>query len=83
MTNKTRLTQKGQATIPKHIREYLGLKTSNFIEFKIKDGQVIIKPADSLEKNFGKIKPKKRPEDFKKIRDFVENEIAKEAGEEI
>ncbi|MEW5804977.1 MAG: AbrB/MazE/SpoVT family DNA-binding domain-containing protein [bacterium] len=51
-TSKTRITQKGQVTIPKYIREYLGLKIENEVEFKIEKGKVIIQPAPSLEANF-------------------------------
>ena len=81
-TNKTRITQKGQVTIPKHIREYLGLKTKNEVEFKVEKGRVIIEPATSLEANFGKVKPKRKPEDFAKVRKAFEKEVAKEVIEE-
>ena len=82
-TNKTKITQKGQVTIPKHIRNYLGLETKNYIEFRIKKGEVTIKPATSLEKGFGKVRAKKRPEDFKAARNAFEKGIAEEvSGEE-
>jgi len=81
-TNKTRITQKGQVTIPKHIREYLGLKTKNEVEFKVEKGRVIIEPAPSLEANFGKVKPKRKPENFAKARKAFEKEVAKEVTEE-
>jgi AbrB family looped-hinge helix DNA binding protein len=77
-TNKTTLTQKGQVTIPKKIREYLRLKAKSQVEFKIEKGQVVIKPATSLESNFGRVKPKKKPENFKKIREAFKKEVAKE-----
>ena len=44
-TNTTTITQKGQVTIPKEIREYLGLKTKNQVEFRIEKGKVVIKPT--------------------------------------
>lgn len=81
-TNTTRITQKGQVTIPKHIRDYLGVKTKNYIEFGIEKGKVFISPATPLEKNFGKVKPKQRPEDFSKARIHFEKEVAKKANEE-
>lgn len=82
-TNKTIITQKGQVTIPKHIRDYLGLKTKNKVEFMIEKERVIIQPATSLEANFGRIMAIKRPEDFKAARISFEKAVAKEAsGEE-
>lgn len=78
-TNTTRITQKGQVTIPKHIRDYLGVKTRNYIKFRIEKGKVVINPAASLEENFGKIKAKITPEDFSKARTRFEKEVAKQA----
>ena len=40
------LTRKGQVTVPKPFRDYLGLKPGAAVEFAFApDGQVIIKPA--------------------------------------
>jgi len=48
----TKISSKGQITIPKEIREYLEAKPGDKIEFEIKDGDVIIrlsqKPSDSM-----------------------------------
>lgn len=82
MTTKTSITKKGQVTIPKRIRQYLGLKTRNQVEFKIEKGQVIIEPATSLESNFGRVRPKRKPEDFKEVRKSFEKEVAKEVSRE-
>ena len=81
-TSKTRMTQKGQVTIPKHIREYLGLKTKNEVEFKIEKGKVTIEPAASLEANFGRVKPKRKPENFARIRKVFEKQVADQVAEE-
>jgi len=49
----TRLTQKGQVTIPLEIRELLGLKPKDRVRFEIVEGKVEIKPAPSvLERHF-------------------------------
>jgi antitoxin PrlF len=43
----TLLTSKGQVTVPKPFRDYLGLKPGSAVEFAFtSDGQVIIKPAE-------------------------------------
>ncbi|MFH1564924.1 MAG: AbrB/MazE/SpoVT family DNA-binding domain-containing protein [bacterium] len=75
--NTTRITQKGQITIPKYIREYLGVKIKNYIEFEIEKGKVFINPSVAIEDNFGKVKPRQRPEDFSKTRSHFEKEMAK------
>ncbi|MEY4686242.1 MAG: prlF antitoxin for toxin YhaV toxin [Verrucomicrobiota bacterium] len=37
------LTSKGQATIPKQIRDLLGVKPSGRITFEVRDGEVILR----------------------------------------
>lgn len=42
----TRVTSKGQITIPKHIREALGLEPGSRVEFDVDDqGRVVLQPA--------------------------------------
>ena len=42
-----RLTTKGQVTIPKRLREYLGLKLGSNVDFELaRDGRVILKADD-------------------------------------
>lgn len=44
--HRTLLTSKGQVTVPKPFRDYLGLKPGAAVEFAFApDGQVVIKPA--------------------------------------
>ena len=50
---ETRVTQKGQVTIPLEIRELLGLKPRDRVRFEVIDGKVQIKAAtSSLERYF-------------------------------
>jgi antitoxin PrlF len=52
-----RMTTKGQVTIPKRVREHLGLKPGSEVEFAVtKDGQIAIKTKEK--------KPKGRFEEF-------------------
>jgi len=48
----TKISSKGQVTIPKEIREYLGVRPGDRLEFEIVDGNVIVrlskKPSDSI-----------------------------------
>ncbi|WP_448589402.1 AbrB/MazE/SpoVT family DNA-binding domain-containing protein [Thermodesulfobium sp.] len=83
-TNKSVLTKKSQVTLPKQIRDFLGVKAGERISFVIEDNTVKIVPIKSkLEENFGKVKPIQKPEDFKQIREFVEQKIVQEAANEI
>jgi AbrB family looped-hinge helix DNA binding protein len=57
-TNKTVLTKKSQITLPKKIREFLGVKPGERVAFIIENNAVQIIPLKSkLEENFGKVKP--------------------------
>lgn len=84
ITEKSALTKKYQITIPKKIREFLRINRGDTVKFIIEDNEVKIKPVKSkIEENFGKVKPKNKPEDFKKIRDYVEKKLAQEVSKEI
>jgi len=42
----SRMTSKGQVTIPKRIRDHLGLKAGSEVEFEYADGgKVVLKPS--------------------------------------
>lgn len=84
ITEKSALTKKYQVTIPKKIREFLRINKGDTVKFIIENNEVKIKPVRSkIEENFGKVKPKNKPEDFNKIKNYVEEKIAQEVSEEI
>lgn len=71
------LTKKGQTTIPKDIRQYLGINPYDRVEFVVDNrGAVEIKASRSLEENFGRVKPKHIPESFRGIRKEFEEGVA-------
>ncbi|MBI5788531.1 MAG: type II toxin-antitoxin system PrlF family antitoxin [Candidatus Schekmanbacteria bacterium] len=72
------LTQKGQTTIPKNVRDYLKIKPHDRIEFVISCGEVIVRPVGTIEANFGKVMPRKKPEDFQTVRSDFEENVAQE-----
>ena len=44
----TKMTAKGQVTIPKRLRDYLGLKPGSNIDFEMaEDGRVVLRPGDA------------------------------------
>ena len=45
----SKLTSKYQATIPKEVREFLGLSQGDGIGFEIEDGQVVLKKIGKVD----------------------------------
>jgi len=71
-----KLTSKGQATIPKEIRDYLDLKPGDRILFVQQDGEVILRPVTrTLLEMRGTIQPRHTPEDFDKVRKAVKRKV--------
>jgi AbrB family looped-hinge helix DNA binding protein len=77
----TSVTSKGQVTIPADIREHLGIKPKDKVRFEVaEDGTVRVIPAPSrLAALFGSVKPLKKPEDFKALRQKFEEGVAESA----
>jgi AbrB family looped-hinge helix DNA binding protein len=58
----TTLTVKGQVTIPKQIRDALGLTPGSAVDFAVnRDGQVVLHKAPGIQ---GKTKTKPQPDRF-------------------
>ncbi|HUP47885.1 MAG TPA: AbrB/MazE/SpoVT family DNA-binding domain-containing protein [Thermoanaerobaculia bacterium] len=41
---RSTLTSKGQITLPKEVRDHLGLQTGDRVNFEIRDGAVVVEP---------------------------------------
>ena len=62
--SETKLTRKGQITIPAEIRARLGLKPKDVVRFEIEGDEVKLKPATSqLLAGFGAVSPRQKPKD--------------------
>ena len=74
MATTVRITQKGQVTIPRKIRDKLGSKV---VEFDIVDDQIIIRPLTSVA---GSLSAYNRKESvpFKEAREKAWDEISRE-----
>ena len=78
-----KITAKGQITIPKRIREMLGVKPGDRLLFSREKGRVVIYPVKgTLFDLRGSLKPKKRPEDLEEVREKVRREVARRAADE-
>jgi AbrB family looped-hinge helix DNA binding protein len=67
------MTTKGQVTIPRTVREYLGVKPADTVEFAVVNGAVVVQKPQHLRLDdvFGAVTPTSRPEDFKRRRDVA------------
>jgi len=80
---ETTLTQKGQVTVRLPIRRALGLERGDRIVFEIEDGRAILRRSpETILAGFGAVAPRKRPEDFRALRDEFERGVAAEGGTE-
>ena len=72
------VTSKGQVTIPADVREHLGIKPKDRVQFEIsEDGSVTVVPARShVLASFGAVKPRQQPEDFRALRKEFEEGVA-------
>jgi len=64
-----RVTSKGQVTIPKNVRESLGIKPGSSLRFRVVEGKCVVEKevkVDKLEKWVGYLKSKKRTDELMK-----------------
>jgi antitoxin PrlF len=54
MRKSSKISSKGQITVPREIRLRLGLKPGDRVEFFIDDGRTVIRPARAPENPFTK-----------------------------
>jgi antitoxin PrlF len=81
--HKTALTRKSQITLPRKIREILKVGPGDQVSFQIDGSEVKVVAVPSLlENNFGKVKPKIKPEDFKEQRKDFEKGVAEDVLKE-
>lgn len=73
----SKVTTKGQATIPKEIRELLGLKPGDRVMFLKRGDEIVLYPVKGTLLDLkGSIKPRSRPEDLEEVRRLVKKRIA-------
>jgi len=66
------ITVKGQATIPKAIREHLGLKPGDRVKFFVHpDGSVVLLPKRPVSALRGIVGPRRKPVTIKEMNEAV------------
>ena len=77
------LTKKWQTTIPKDVRNLLGLKPNDRIFYLIEGERVVLKPLKGNILDLrGSVTTKEKPVDFKKLRDNTRKKVARRIVEE-
>jgi len=77
----TRITSKGQVTVPVAIRRALGLKPRDRLAFTLEDGVATLRKAESIvDKLAGSVKYEGPPLDFKKLREEFARDMARNAA---
>lgn len=78
---ETRLTKKGQVTIPAEVRRRLGLKPGDKVRFEVDGEDVRIRIATSkLLEGFGAVTPRERPEGWKTVWGDIKQAVGEEAA---
>jgi AbrB family looped-hinge helix DNA binding protein len=76
----TRLTQKGQVTIPQPIREFLGLKARDGVRFEVVDGRVLVTAAPrGIGRHFASVPVPKPAPDWRAEREAFQQGLADQA----
>lgn len=79
----SKITSRGQTTIPKKVRDLLGLEPGDRVQFVLKEGEVVLQPIKlTLLDLRGSIKPRRHPEDFNEVRQEVKRRVSRKAAHE-
>lgn len=75
------VTSKGQTTLPRRLREALGLKPRDRILYELADGRAVLRPLKGDVFGLrGSVRPRQRPEDFRAARRTVQRKVARAAA---
>lgn len=78
---QSRMTSKGQVTVPAELRKELGLEPGDRVEFVRENGTIRVRKAESIVRKLaGTVTPPPGRENWtwEEIREFTEQEIAKD-----
>jgi AbrB family looped-hinge helix DNA binding protein len=81
-TARAKVTSKGQITLPKAVREALGIDKASVVEFEVREGEAVMRPATGFLARFGTVRPRNRPEDWKQVRAETMAAVAREVANE-
>jgi AbrB family looped-hinge helix DNA binding protein len=78
------VSSKGQITLPRFVREALGLKAGSMVSLTLEEGEVRLRPAPAgtAHRLAGSLRRYARPGTVKSIRAHVKKEVARAAAAE-
>jgi len=77
----SKLTIKGQTTIPKAVRDQLGIGPGDRLVFVHKEGQIVLQGLkETLTDLRGRVKAKQQSEDFNRVRQKVKHRRAQKVA---
>ena len=80
-TYRSRMTSKGQVTVPAELRRELGLEPGDRVEFVWENGAIQVRKAESIVRKLaGSVTtpPGRENWSWEQIREFTEHEVAKD-----
>lgn len=77
MVMTSKITSKGQITLPKEVRKLLNVQEGNIIVFERENDKIVIKSAKTLRDFKGLLKDTNKEETFEEIRKIVKTSVAK------
>lgn len=77
MVMTSKITSKGQITLPKEVRKLLNVQEGNIIVFERENDKMVIKSAKTLRDFKGLLKDTKKEETFEEIRKIVKTSVVK------
>ena len=83
MQNVSKITVKGQVTIPKRVRDDLGVRAGDVIVFAKKGDDIVIKPANTLLDLKGVIVTSKKIRNWASVRKSTKRSVAKRVVEDL
>ena len=83
MQNVSKITVKGQVTIPKKVRDDLGVRAGDVIVFAKKGDDIVIKPANTLLDLKGVIVTSKKIGNWDSVRKSTKRSVAKRVVEDL
>jgi antitoxin PrlF len=80
----TTVSSKGQITLPRFLRDALGLKAGSVVSLALDDGELRLRPAPAgtARRLAGSLRRYAKPESGKSIRDRVKKEVGRAAAGE-
>lgn len=80
----TTVSAKGQITLPRFMRDALGLKPGTIVSVDLKEGELRLRPAPAgtARRLAGSLRRYARPGTFKSVRAHVKKEVARAAAAE-